>query len=316
MQQPSPDVLDRYFKHNCTQEEAERVLKWLATPPGQQFYKRYLEQQIEQPSPPQLLGVQIDVDKSLRETHNRIHQREAIRRRKRWLSIAAAVTMLLLGTWLSVTLTNSYETTETAFGQTQNITLADGTLIKLNANSSLRYQTDNPREVWLAGEAFFQVSHTLENETFRVHTSDLTVNVLGTTFNVHTRHEQTSVVLSEGEVTLELADLQSEETVRMLPGDKISFSQSTKALKKSNVNPETHIAWAQGTVHFDHTPLREVFTLLEDTYGVQVNVTEPSLLDEELSGQVDLQLDIILTLLQKSFNLKITQEDNAIMVHQ
>ena len=72
------------------------------------------------------------------------------------------------------------------------ILLPDGSAVTLNANSKLQYYTHSARKVWLEGEAFFEVKKIPETaEPFQVVTNDLTITVLGTTFNVNSRNEQT-----------------------------------------------------------------------------------------------------------------------------
>lgn len=314
MKRPAADVLQRYFEHRGTTEEAEAVIRWLATSDGQKFYERYLEQQIQRSPTFQLLGVRLDEEQALRKTYARIARREKAKQRRRWLGWAAACVLLIVGGWLTDSLSDATQVVQTAFGETRHITLEDGTQVVLNANSTLRYDREDLREVWLDGEAYFRVTHTIEHDTFRVHTADLAVNVLGTAFNVHTRHEATSVVLNEGKVTLELTQSDDIGPLGMEPGERVSFSQKTKSLEKDYVDPQNYTAWTEGAILFDHTSLREIATLLEDTYGVRVVVADPQLLKKELSGQVDLQLNIIITLLEKSFGLEITRQEDTIFI--
>ena len=127
-----------------------------------------------------------------------------------WRPIGIAASVLLVALLIGFLLRNSVpdETVvATQYGETQEFTLPDGTEVFLNANSTLRYSADEtPREVWLEGEAYFQVVKqknglTKRADDFRVHTQNLTVRVLGTRFVVDSRKEQ--VVLDEGKVEVQ-----------------------------------------------------------------------------------------------------------------
>ena len=111
--------------------------------------------------------------------------------RRKWLSLAASVLFVVLGGYLfrdSIL----YKTYSTAFGVMQNVALADGTKVNLNANSTLRvprfgFGTDT-RQVLLEGEAYFSVTHTPNNQKFVVKTNrDFSIEVLGTEFAVRER---------------------------------------------------------------------------------------------------------------------------------
>jgi len=96
---------------------------------------------------------------------------------------------------------NSSKTYTTAIGETQTITLIDGSVINLNANSSLsqkRYFWSKDKQVTLTGEAYFTIT---KGDGFRVETSKGTVEVLGTQFNIRDR-EDFNLKCYEGKVRL------------------------------------------------------------------------------------------------------------------
>lgn len=307
-------MLDRYFGACCSEQEAATVLRWLATKEGQAYYDQYLKRKIAEEDRPPVLGIQLDPEQALENTYTRIRQRKVASRQKRWWGIAATFLLIVASTLAFMMLSSTLQVLETAYGERQELELSDGTKVVLNANSQLRYDSNNPREVWLVGEGYFDVSYTDKHHPFLVHTADLTVTVSGTVFNVQTRHDQTDVVLSEGRVVLDIDQHQVNEPVHMVPGDKVSFSQKTKTIEKSSVNPQTYTIWTKGTVLFDHTPLKDIALLLENNYGVVVQIEDQELLTKELSGQVELKLPVILTMLEKSFDLKIRREDNTITI--
>ncbi len=100
----------------------------------------------------------------------------------------------------------------TDFGQIRKISLEDGSIVTLNAHSSLRVAENlnelKVREVWLDGEAYFDIAK-LNGAKFIVHTSEAEIEVLGTEFNVNTRSKKTKVVVHEGKVKLSVSSVQA-----------------------------------------------------------------------------------------------------------
>ncbi len=122
-----------------------------------------------------------------KETHTKIDKQ------KRWYWIAASVGVFLMLV-ISLTIRVSQPaiiTHKTSYGETQLIKLPDSSSVLLNANSSISYQEDwlesSERNVTLMGEAFFNVHHTKDHRRFFVHANAVTVEVLGTSFNVLNR---------------------------------------------------------------------------------------------------------------------------------
>src|SRR5690606_4200493 len=117
--------------------------------------------------------------------------------------------------------------------------------IILNGNSRISYKKrwgmNGVREVILNGEAYFAVSHTVNQQKFIVHTSDgVHVEVLGTEFTVSNRPHKTRVVLNSGTIQLNIKDQQIEEKFTMLPGDLVEFEDSPLNYEKRKVNPEVY----------------------------------------------------------------------------
>ncbi|GAA4453596.1 hypothetical protein GCM10023189_18890 [Nibrella saemangeumensis] len=237
----------------------------------------------------------------------------------RYSSVAAAVVVLLLagvGGWL---LSRPPETLtyQTAYGKIQTVTLPDGSVVTLNGNSTLRL-TDNwaaqgRREVNLTGEAFFEVNKQPNGQrmTFIVHTSTMDVVVLGTRFSVATRRKKTQVVLQEGKVKLQL-DRQPDIVMR--PGDLVEASAGQQTIRHTRVNADRYIAWRANQLIFDDEPLRTIIQRMQDLYGLQISVTDSSLLDERFTGVTPTdQPDLLVRLLAETFKCQVTRQGNDIV---
>ncbi|MGD1891876.1 MAG: FecR family protein [Cyclobacteriaceae bacterium] len=241
-----------------------------------------------------------------------------------WLLVAASFTGLALISfilWFTFTDTNQ-NTYQTAFGETQRILLPDSSVVMLNANSTISYNEQRflqQREVWIEGEAFFSIAkqwnadHSLTS--FSVHTEDLSVNVLGTKFNVNTHRESTKVILSEGSVKLALTKGSNTKSVLMEPGEMITFEAGSQKLEKTLVNPSKRTAWLQDELIFDDTPVQEIIHTLEDTNGLEITVLDPQLLNRSYTGTFqNPDPEIILIALKTLFDLEIEHNGNRITI--
>jgi ferric-dicitrate binding protein FerR (iron transport regulator) len=238
-------------------------------------------------------------------------------RARRWWAVAAAVTVLLLaglGVWRFA---GSGETEiRTAYGQTRRLTLPDGSVVTLNANSALRYdeglgQAGADRHVQLDGEAFFEVTHQQNHARFVVHTGPLDVEVLGTKFNVNARRYLTRVTLKEGRVKVD--DRADRQSVVMKPGETVEWTEQKPVLAKKSVRPERYAAWTEKRLLFEGTPLPEVAQMLEDNFGLKVTIENPALLTKTLSGEISLENeDILLQALRDLYGIRITRDGDRL----
>jgi ferric-dicitrate binding protein FerR (iron transport regulator) len=209
---------------------------------------------------------------------------------------------------------------QTAYGETKSITLPDGSTVVLNANSKLTVFSDwseqPSREILLDGEAFFSVTHKTNNQPFKVITAEgVTVEVLGTTFNVYNRTNSTKVVLNSGQIRLNLPTAQSPEMVLMKPGEMVEYKE--QHYKKKAVNPLLYTAWTNNRIILDRTSLAEMVYMLKDSYGLEVKVADPKLLEETVSGSMPLgDPEILLSQMAMAFQLKIKKNNNVIVMEQ
>ena len=206
---------------------------------------------------------------------------------------------------------------KTASTELRELILPDGSRITLNANSCVRYasswSSEDAREIWLEGEGFFSVLSTPDNQKFVVHTPNLDVQVLGTTFNVRYRRQQTAVVLTEGAV--EVYAPSSQERMLMEPGDYLRRTVSQSKLSKTKTNPQLHTAWLKQQLILDDTSLKEIAALLEDYYGYKVILSDDQLSRLRLSATNTLALedpDVLLAAIAEIFSLEITQKQRTV----
>lgn len=231
-----------------------------------------------------------------------------------------AASLLLLAT-LGISLVFITGRTEkvdviTAFNEKgKEITLPDGSLVYMNANTSLGYSkrfNKRTREVRLNGEAFFEVSPD-KSKPFIIYADNARVKVLGTSFNVDARgnNDQVEVYVSSGIVELAEAGNQNNR-ILLQPGNIGLISH--KEISAMRAKNENCIAWKTGNLTFHDTRLVEVTSLLNEIYNVKIVMHEPGLDTTRINGSYqDDPLDDILKAICKQNHL--TVEKSADMIY-
>lgn len=234
------------------------------------------------------------------------------------ISLATAAILLFLVSWFGFQFYIAQNTTihKTNYGEIIDLKLPEGTSVVLNGNSEIKYKKNNPRDIFLKGEAYFNVkSIPATNAKFFVHTADLKVEVLGTQFQVSTRQKQTEVVLDEGSIHLEL---NNGKVKKMIPGELISFSKNDEKLVHKKVTIGTPYAlWRGGTYTFNEIPLQEVMTNLEFTYGLKAKYETPRLKNLIITGGIpNYNIEICITALEKATGTRIALKDNTLLIQE
>lgn len=202
----------------------------------------------------------------------------------------------------------------TPYGQLKTIILPDSSLVTLNANSTIKYNKNwsknEIREVWIEGEAFLKVKHlhkvgkVQQKERFVVHTGEVRVEVLGTSFNVNDRRGRTEVALLEGKISLDLNGAHAKPLI-LAPGDIVAVDKG-KLIKKP-INVAEYASWKDGRLYFKNVPIAKVFNYFEDIYGYKVIVNDPDLLNKKVSGSLSTQNEhVLFKAFAMSLNINIT----------
>jgi transmembrane sensor len=273
------NLITRYVSQEASPLEQEQLHSWLARDEAnKKVFAEYLDLW-EKKFPNK---AEFDLAKGLQRLNYKIDQHEEHKLKSDtsfgWRKIAASVTFLLAAScgvyffikhsqWSSENI--SYTVRTTAPSERTTLTLSDGSVIQLNSNSTFRYPqtfTGLKREVYLTGEAFFEVAKD-SLHPFIIHTDDITTQVLGTSFNVNTTNNQIIVSVATGNVKVS----RETEIHFLMPEEKIIYSVLTKKMMKSPANLERELAWKNNTIIFDDTQLSEAAKKLEQTFGVKIN---------------------------------------------
>ncbi len=163
----------------------------------------------------------------------------------------------------------NYNSVSTPKGGMYEIVLSDGTKVWLNAASSLKYPTTftgNERKVELTGEAYFEVAHN-KKMPFRVAAKEMSVEVLGTHFNVNTYEDDAvaKTTLIEGSVKIVANNL----TTLLTPGKVASYQHGRMTVEDAEVEQE--MAWKNGYFIFNKAGIIAIMRQLSRWYDVDVS---------------------------------------------
>lgn len=211
-----------------------------------------------------------------------------------------------------------YNTLVTPKSKVFSIILADGTKVWLNASSAIKYPTQftsDVRNVYLTGEAFFEVAKDA-SKPFIVYTKNMSVEALGTAFNVmaYPDDEVVEATLVNGGVSVKT----SKSNLILKPGNQASFDKKTENLQKRPINVELFTSWKDGKYIFEYENLETVLTKISRWYDVDVSYLNNDIKKIHFSGTLFKYNDIKQTLhiIELATNVKIDLVKNSIQVNK
>lgn len=205
----------------------------------------------------------------------------------RLLRVAAAIAILAVGSWAFwlTTLNKTLDAGQfaTNAGQIEQITMKDGSVITLNANSSVEYKvTEKSREIKLQGMAHFEVAKN-PNAPFVIESNNNKVTVLGTGFDVQSYSgKPLQVTVNHGKVKVEkLSNSTTLESVILTKGMRVreNLNQANATNKRSqifavdsNVNLDA-VKWESGNLIFTNAPIEDLVNAIETRYGKKLQTS-------------------------------------------
>ena len=171
------------------------------------------------------------------------------------------------------------------------ITLLDGTRITLNAGSKLSYPTKfgkKKREVQLEGEAYFEVSHNPQ-KPFVVKSGELITTVFGTKFNIKAYPEENNikVALVNGKVKVTNSGNVKQKEVFLKPQQQVVYNKNSKIEKVVKFDTRKTIGWRNNVLVFENENLKDVFTILERTFGIKIEIKNELLKNKRISANFE-----------------------------
>jgi transmembrane sensor len=168
------------------------------------------------------------------------------------------------------------------------LTLADGTHVWLNSESTIRYPaqfTGELRWVELTGEAYFDVAKNKERP-FKVISNGQAIAVYGTSFNVtaYPDESRTLTTLVEGNIAV---NLNTGASLQVTPGYQSVFDATTGSLSTRKVDTDVYTSWKDGLFIFEDEKLSNILSRLERWYDVKIEYANARQKDSRFTAHVD-----------------------------
>ena len=325
MQSSNNDIVNSVLNGTATKDEARIVAGWFSsTIEGQQHLSDLLDKDAY------LMETQPDTGKSFsplqsdhlyKKIEKTIYEK---RMRRMTLKVAAIVLpILMIGAFgyffkeqTALFTESTYAELYVPKGEDARLFFQDGTEVFLNADTRIRYPEKfglRKREVWLEGEAYFNVAPN-KRRPFVVHAQNTWTTVTGTSFNVnaYSDKETIQVVLDEGKTSFQV----QQSSFPMLPGQQVEYDKTTgRTTLRNLVRPSNASLWKKNVVYFYDTPLTEVMKVLERKYNVAFHVQSVDALNYSYTLTTkQATIDEVLQELQKIAPVKFIHQENKVYV--
>lgn len=287
----------RYFEGRIAPFEEEILFRFVKDAPSNERLFRQWEKEW-------MLSYKWDpeVSDEWRQLQRRMQVRQSLdgafstkrRQLQRLIAVAAIACLLLLGSiygyhlYWNREIANNLFALEMAYGEKSKLILADGTAVWLNAGSSLRYTgtfNSKNREVYLTGEAYFEVAKDPDGTPFVVKTDQYSVWVKGTKFNVSSYPEDVTAqtTLLEGSIDI----LYKGRHIPVAPGEWLGFDKQNGSFSRQRVRAVQYKSWTEGRVEYDKITLKELAVRLSRMYDVQIHLEDD--LEKDMAFRVSLR---------------------------
>jgi len=344
-------LLSKIVFDKLNEEELQQFRSFLEENPGYAYvYERLLDFSKEKKTD----TCNIDVEKAWKEHEKKYFGNENVdietaeptsyRTKNKWLKRSLSLTLLLVVVLSFVYIGRIYfvgkedssvlsmVVYKTGNHENKNVKLPDGTIVRLNANSSVTFDPihfdKKNRIVQFSGEGLFDVAHNA-NRPFLVKMEHTTIKVLGTVFNVKNYRNQSKIETSlfKGKIEFSL-DQVSDKHFILNPNEKISVELPAKenkdniamptlkleGIQSMDVNGKTIVSdtsWLQGQLVFKRSSLFDLSKEIANKYGKEIIIKDSVVGNYEYTGTIpDLSLEKTLSALKmiQPFNYKIENQ--------
>ncbi len=293
--------IKRYLERKTTPEESEQIKRWLTAPDNDEELRQILGE-IWINSDIQMKGQTPDFNRMLDQLHHQINTNSGNKSGIKFLqtnfyrifSRAAAIlilpVLLLTAYFYFFQINNQDKATSatreiyTKPGTRTKIELADGTKVWLNDGTTFRYPEqfhDNLREVFVDGEAYFEVQADPQRP-FVVNNPIMNTVVTGTHFNLYAYSADNyfEATLLEGKICLE----RNNQTIKMKAGEQVQFDSKLEKIIQKEVNPQDASAWVEGKLVFRDEKLGTVINKLGRWYNIEIILADNEIDDFLVTG--------------------------------
>ena len=315
------DLLVKYLLDESTETEKTAVEEWMQAEPGNRKYFDHFKL-IWERSKAFAATSTIDEEAAWQRFRSRIKQKpveEGIVRgfnRIPWMRIAAMVIIVIgLGILTLQVFTNREPVMQVVQSLNQIVpdTLPDGSIVTLNKHSVLSYPgkfKGENRNISLQGEAFFEVTPD-KSKPFIVQVNDITVRVVGTSFNIKSVNGNTEVIVESGIVEV----TRKNQRVELQPKEKLLVSSADSALEKKKETGTLYNHYRTKKFECDNTPLWELVETLNQAYNANIIIGNEKIRNLPLTTTFNNEsLDNILEVIRQTFKISVVKSGNSIIL--
>ncbi len=281
-------LIEKYLTGESTSEERASLMESLER--DEESRRLYLElKNLHDTTNPAFDPASIDMSRAKAKVMSRIfgYRHGFIHTFRRIAAVLFLPLLLGTGYMLSVYLRERpqevWNTVGCPYGTQSRVVLPDGSLIWINAGSTLDYATGTPpgqdMVVRLTGEAYFEVNASARRR-FIVETKNMAVVATGTAFNVSAYDSDSlaSVILVRGHVAVRM---NNGDTMQVQPNEKLDLNIRNNTVNVFQTNAYKWYAWKDNILVFRNDPLSSVFKRLEQIYNLEF-VYNPADIDKHL----------------------------------
>jgi ferric-dicitrate binding protein FerR (iron transport regulator) len=320
------DLLVKHLTGEATEAEMLQVKKWLANDEANKHYFEHFKLIWEESV--QLANIsQVNEQAAWERFQNRVQEgsfptttKARVFTMNSALMRAAVITGLIVGiAVVTYILFNNNPGTVVSLATIQatdavkSDSLPDGSIVTLNKHSQVSFPerfTSNKRVLQLNGEAFFKVTPNKE-KPFEIHTNNVTITVVGTSFNVRSRGDTTEIIVETGIVEVAMEN----QTVVLKAGQKALAGLSKTILQKQTNTDQLYNYYRIKKYVCEDTPLWKLVEKLNEAYDVHIVFENDALRDLPLTTTFDNQpLDNILSIIKSTFNISVIKENGQIIL--
>jgi transmembrane sensor len=287
----------KYLDNTCTKKEFEEFFSYITEASHNELIRDLIKKAYDETAESHSSYTYVDEHGQLMITERQWQHAPAVKKtRLNKKSTLITVVCVAVLTTVIVWMLNSAQTKQphaalpeltkkiTGRSEYKYLLLPDSSQVWLNAASSLEYPHQfaaNKREVFLSGEAYFDVKHA-DKLPFIIHTGKVSTLVLGTAFNIkaYPGRENIIVSVSRGKVRVHYEE---NEVATLTQGQQVKVSNAPKPLIEKKASISEAAAWHQGNLVYDDETLGDVIADLERVYNVTIRVENEAVVHERIS---------------------------------
>lgn len=312
-------LIVRYLSNEATPAEQEQLFDWVSQNPEN---KKVFDDYVSLWSVRQNASRQFNVQSGLSRLNDRINEFEKQEQRKNafwnvWNMAAAILLLVVSGFTLYFNGISAFEdhaqsllSETSATDQLSVVTLSDGSVITLNKQATLKYPATfdaKTREVYLSGEAFFQVAKD-SSKPFVIHANGITTTVLGTSFNVKASADSVTVSVATGKVRVS----DGRQTQLVMPYERVLYADATFTKSASDLS---ELNWNSRVLEFNDITLGQAAELISQFYEIQVTFQHEKLKNCVITGKFKNQrLETVLQAIEFSTDVHSEVKNNSVLL--